>query len=103
MTKPLSFPVAQPQHTLRDWFATQVAVDADFPSVSQATAIMGGPPPNWDDDPLASVEWWAAAEARLRYIHADAMLAARSAAPEGDAPVAGEELAEAPETQEGAR
>lgn len=99
MTKPLSFPVAQPQYMLRDWFATQVAVDADFPSVSQATAIMGGPPPNWDDDPLASVEWWAAAEARLRYIHADAMLAARSAAPEGDAPVAGEEPNPAPEPE----
>ncbi len=55
MTKPLSFPVAQPQHTLRDWFATQVNIGGEGLSINLAKAVMGEPLPSWGDDPLAHI------------------------------------------------
>lgn len=64
--------------TLRDWFASQHRFDADSPGLHQATAAMGEPPPEWSRDPAACLWWWAKAEARIRYMVADAMLVERA-------------------------
>lgn len=71
---------AKPGMTLRDWFASQASIGHDDPHPELATAIMGSDIPNWHADPVAASEWWAMAEAKLRYIKADAMIAARKGA-----------------------
>ena len=69
--------------TLRDYFAANVKLeDVDEGSFFQASALMGENPPKWstpDDHEgnLKCIKWWAEADARLRYIVSDAMLAAR--------------------------
>ncbi|MCG6112902.1 MAG: hypothetical protein MEQ74_12060 [Paracoccus sp.] len=63
--------------TLRDWFAGQASVGVDEPHPDVAKALMRSEIPNWADDPIAATFWWAEAEAKLRYIRADAMIAAR--------------------------
>ncbi len=68
---------------LRDYFAANVKLeDVDEGSFFQASALMGENPPKWstpDDHEgnLKCIKWWAEADARLRYIVSDAMLAAR--------------------------
>lgn len=63
--------------TLRDWFAGQARINEDELSLPLAEKLMKGSAPNWQADPIAATIWWAQAEAKLRYIRADAMLAAR--------------------------
>lgn len=71
--------------SLRDYFAAKADIRDDFDSdgcIDQrlAVALMDGEtPPNWDNDYLEARVWWAKAESRLRYMKADAMIAARSA------------------------
>lgn len=71
--------------SLRDWFAGQIEMARDGISHTWAEALMGGKAPDWGmGDDLACLHWWAEAEARARYLHADAMLKAR-ATPTGEA------------------
>lgn len=66
--------------SLRDWFAGAYSFGIDGISQTWAEKIMGEKCPDWSlDDGLACVRWWAEAEARVRYLHADAMLKAREA------------------------
>lgn len=67
------------QASLRDQFAMSVVVDTDMAS-ALAEELNGRPMPThgggqggWRD----ASAWWAEAEAKFRYIKADAMLAAR--------------------------
>ena len=39
---------------------------------------MGTEIPNFSESPITATIWWAEAEARLRYIKADAMIAVRA-------------------------
>lgn len=68
--------------TLRDYFAAKAAITNEDLSTFVASAVMGEMPPQWStennyEQNLACVKWWAEAVAKLRFIHADAMLAAR--------------------------
>ena len=65
--------------TLRDYFATHTAIDHDEVGVRYAAAIVGRDMPDFAADPLGNSAFWAEYRARMRYIDADAMLAARSA------------------------
>lgn len=60
--------------TLRDYFAAKAIVRSDELSYEFATKLMGSEPPSGK---LENYNWWASYEAKLRYIHADAMLKAR--------------------------
>lgn len=64
--------------TVRDYFAAKVAVGEEI-GVRYAEQILGRRMPDYAADPLANAIFWADARARLRYIEADAMLAAREA------------------------
>jgi hypothetical protein len=65
--------------TLRDWFAGQQQITDEELGEAKAATIMGSKPPAWGPDTAtACIEWWSAAEARLKYIKADAMIAARA-------------------------
>lgn len=59
--------------TKRDWIAAQMDCRV---SVRNAEALMGSKAPQ-DIDPVAHMQWWALAEARYRYLKADAMMEAR--------------------------
>ena len=64
--------------SLRDWYAGQAPViDGDL-SIPLAEALMCEPLPK-SKTILENRRWWAEAEARLKYLNADAMIAARDA------------------------
>ena len=65
--------------SLRDYFAAHAAIDHDEVGVRYAAAIVGRDMPDFAGDPLGNSTFWAEYRARMRYIEADAMLAARSA------------------------
>ena len=65
--------------TLRDYFATHTSIDHDEVGVRYAAAIVGRDMPDFAADTLGNSAFWAEYRARMRYIEADAMLAARSA------------------------
>jgi hypothetical protein len=68
-----------PGMSLRDWFAGQIEMPRDGISQTWAEALMGEKAPDWQlDSGLDCIRWWSAAEARARYLTADAMLAART-------------------------
>jgi hypothetical protein len=70
-----------PGMSLRDWFAGEAQMPPDGISQTWAEAVMGEKAPDWLlDDKLDCVRWWSTAEARARYIAADAMLAERAKA-----------------------
>jgi len=69
-----------PGMSLRDWFAAHWTVDAEAISVAVAEELMGSIMPNGVGSLSARIKWFAEAEARYRYLCADAMLAAREAA-----------------------
>ena len=64
---------------MRDYFAVHAAIDHDAVGVRYAAAIVGRDMPDFAVDPLGNSAFWAEYRARMRYIEADAMLAARSA------------------------
>jgi hypothetical protein len=69
----------------RDYFAAKADISKDLEDdgcIAERLALNlmdGSPMPAWDSDYLAARIWWAEAEARLRYMKADAMLKARQA------------------------
>lgn len=71
--------------SLRDWFAGMEKAPDDL-SVGYAEALAGRPHPHKEtalgginpEATIATLEFWAEAEARYRYIKAEAMLKARS-------------------------
>ena len=65
--------------SLRDYFATHVAIDHGEVGVRYAVAVVGRDMPDFAANPLGNSAFWAEYRARMRYIEADAMLAARSA------------------------
>lgn len=70
--------------TLRDYFAAHASITVDIEAdgcINDRLAwnLMDRKAPSWDSDYLAAREYWAEAEARLRYMKADAMIAARGA------------------------
>ncbi len=68
---------AQSGVTLLDWFAATIRLEEI--SINMATIIMGEKPPQWGDgNDLECLKWWADAEARLRYLNADAMMKERT-------------------------
>ena len=74
--------------TLRDWFAGQVEIPEGMEW--SPAAIMGEEAPKWPhkceyENAMKCVQWWALAVARYRYIHADAMFAARNEVKHGEA------------------
>ena len=62
--------------TKREWIASRININPDLIPQSHATAIMGGQPPQWNGtaEDIESVKWWLAAEARYRFMLADAMI-----------------------------
>lgn len=63
--------------TLRDWFAGRIAPPETM-SNSTAEMLAGRPMPTWSPrNEIERIRFWAEAKAMYRYIHADAMLAAR--------------------------
>lgn len=66
-----------PGMTLRDHFAIHAEVDGfAFQTIEQACAAMGVPEPD-EFDLVAMMKFGAACQAHIRYMIADAMLAAR--------------------------
>jgi hypothetical protein len=66
-----------PEMTLRDWFAGNMPIQSyNINDISDAAAFVGISPPDADDFE-AMFELAAKVEAKVRYIYADAMLAAR--------------------------
>lgn len=71
--------------SLRDWFAGMEKAPDDL-TVGYAEALAGRPHPHKEtalgginpEATIATIEFWAEAEARYRYIKAEAMLKARS-------------------------
>ena len=63
--------------TLRQWYACGVQFPTEGLSVAQASAVMKSDPPQWNGnhDDIDCVLWWAIAEAKYRFIVADAMIA----------------------------
>lgn len=71
---------AHPSIGLRDYFAAEADVGPEGIGIVLAKALMGGEPASASpEDPLANFRWWEEAVARWRYMHADAMLKARTA------------------------
>ena len=70
--------------SLLDYMAVhaQVPVEADgcIPE-ALALAVMGDPAPDWFADRGAALAWWFTAEARVRYMKAQAMLNVRATLP----------------------
>ena len=68
---------AQPGLTKREWFAGTLLVDPKegLPE-AQAKIIMGSAPPQWSGtaEDIEFVKWWLTAEARYRFMLADAMI-----------------------------
>lgn len=64
--------------SLRDYFAVHAQIDSEEVGVRYAEAIVGRDMPDFAADPIANSTFWADYRARMRYIEADAMLAARS-------------------------
>jgi len=65
---------------LRDYFAAKHVVNDQEITPSLAKAIMGSVIPTSDGSPeqiIAMYKWWAEAESRYKFMHADAMLRAR--------------------------
>ncbi len=73
----VDFSMAHSGMSLRDWFAANEEPKVDFPSYEVAAEFLGEPTPELDDFP-ALVAFSARLNAKLRYMVADAMLAARS-------------------------
>jgi len=66
--------------SLRDWFAGVYNLGADGISKTWAEKVMGSGAPDWMlDNGMDCIRWWCEAEARIRFLHADAMLKAREA------------------------
>ena len=69
--------------TLRDYFAAKADISKDIDDDGCITPRLAfslmecASPPSWDDNYFEARLWWAEAEARLRYLKADAMLKAR--------------------------
>ena len=64
----------------RDWFATHYPTTEL--SESWAAVVMGEAPPKWETgNEMNCMRWWLEADARVRFMHADAMLKAREARP----------------------
>lgn len=60
--------------TKRDWIAAQMDCRV---SVRNAEALMGSTVPLPGTDPIEHMQWWARAEAKYRYLKADAMMEMR--------------------------
>ena len=68
--------------SLRDYFAAQHRFDESGITTIQAEAVMGGKSPDWmTESHLDCLKWWIEAEARIRFLAADAMLKAREVKP----------------------
>lgn len=69
--------------TMRDYFAAHADMrelienDGYIPQRLALNVMDGVEPPNWENNHLAASQWWCEAEARVRYMKADAMLRAR--------------------------
>lgn len=74
--KPQTFS-AYPGMTLRDYFAAHSAEVSDEISIQYAEKIVGRKMPDFAAMPLDNAAFWAEYRAIMRYIEADAMLAAR--------------------------
>lgn len=65
---------------LLDHFASTAAIGRDASgniSTLSAKAVMGEDPPDWEAAPAVAMQWWCDAEARIRYVKAEAMIKAR--------------------------
>ncbi len=63
--------------TIRDYFAVHACNVSDDVGVRSAEKIVGRPMPDFASLPLGNSIFWADYRAIMRYIEADAMLAAR--------------------------
>lgn len=66
--------------SLRDWLAATMQIPDDAPTATQAISLMGQEPPQWSGSgaDIDCLIWWATAEAKYRYMRADAMLEERA-------------------------
>lgn len=63
---------------LRDYFAAKLPISDELLDSALASGLMNGAtPPNFRDGAIEWASWWAEAEARYRYLKADAMLKVR--------------------------
>lgn len=69
-----------PGMSLRDWLAATMQIPDDAPTATQAISLMGQEPPQWSGSgaDIDCLIWWATAEAKYRYMRADAMLEERA-------------------------
>lgn len=68
--------------SLRDYFAAQHRFDENGITTIQAEAVMAEKSPDWmTESHLDCLKWWIEAEARIRFLAADAMLKAREVKP----------------------
>jgi hypothetical protein len=67
-----------PGMSLRDWFATHERLEVDTVTPELAAVLMGEPGPTGAMPILRRAMWWAEAEARYKYLRADAMLKVRA-------------------------
>ena len=69
-------PPAEPGIGNRDWLAAQISISGcnDYWPPELLAVLMGKPRPDCDRDPRGCIAWDVTAEARLRYLKADALL-----------------------------
>lgn len=65
--------------TLRDWFAGHSNVSLNFPLLDEdvGAELAGSPQPDGNEDSVGVIKWRLKVLAALRYMDADAMIAAR--------------------------
>ncbi|MNF74936.1 hypothetical protein D3C84_569830 [compost metagenome] len=64
--------------SVRDYFAANVQLFFDDYSVTYAAGVVGRDMPDYAASPLENAKFWGEFRARMRFIEADAMLAART-------------------------
>lgn len=68
---------AEQRQMLLDHFASSAKIGGDDLNGGALLAVMGASKPGDDLEAADTMQWWADAEARIRYVKAEAMLRAR--------------------------
>ena len=75
--KPVDYEAPASSLTMRDYFAATIQFDDEI-GAKEACVLMGEPPiRNEHGYDMQAAQWWATAEAKRRYMIADAMMRVR--------------------------